>query len=155
MVHGLKVLWLSFIFAALSGAVDPASTGSIEALTQVDVKQKEMVAKADISGLANLSHPWLRINAPTNRVLTRDQFLSLMRSGKIAAEAFERTQESVSITGNIGIVMGHEVFTPTPNSELGEKYGAKPLNRRYTNVYLWENGRWLWLVRHANVVVER
>ena len=51
--------------------------------------------------------------------------------------------------------MGLEVFTPKPGSELGRTFGAKPLQRRYTNVYVWENGHWLWLARQANVVAAR
>ena len=39
-------------------------------------------------------------------------------------------------------------------SELGKTYGARPLKRRYTNIYTKENGQWLWLARHANVVPE-
>jgi hypothetical protein len=49
--------------------------------------------------------------------------------------------------------MGREIFTPSVKSELGRLYGAKPLQRRYTNVYLWENGRWRWLARLAYIVV--
>ena len=58
-----------------------------------------MVAAGDVAGLGALAHPNLRINAPTGRVLDRDQFLSGMRSGGIAAEHFERTAEDVSVTG--------------------------------------------------------
>jgi hypothetical protein len=75
-----------------------------------------------------------------------------MRSGEIAAESFTRTAEDVTISGNVAIVMGRETFTPKPQSELGRKYGAKPLNRRYTNVYVWQGKRWKWLARQANVV---
>jgi hypothetical protein len=75
-----------------------------------------------------------------------------MRSGEIAAEGFERTAEDVSISGNIAVVMGREIFTPVASSELGRKFGAKPLQRRYTNVYVWQRGRWFWLARQASLV---
>ena len=94
----------------------------------------------------------MRINAPGGRILTRAQFLANMRNGEIAAESFSRTAEDVSISGNIAVVMGRETFTPEPTSELGRTFGAKPLQRRYTNVYIRHDGRWLWLARHANVV---
>jgi len=123
-------------------------------LAALDAKQKEMVATADIDGLAALSSPGLTINAPTNRVLTREQFLAMMKTGKIGAEAFERTVESVSISGDVGVVMGSEVFTPTAESELGRTYGGRPLKRRYTNVYQRDHGQWKWLARHANVLPE-
>ena len=123
-----------------------------ESVLAVDDQQRAMVAASDIAGLERLAHPNLRINAPGGRVLTREQFLANMRSGEIAAEGFERSAEEVTITGNIAVVMGREVFTPAAGSELGRTFGARPLQRRYTNVYIWQDGRWLWLARHANVV---
>lgn len=136
---------------ALAGQTIPFHGKEAE-LARVDMEQKAMVGRADIHKLAALSAPDLLINAPTGRVLTREQFLAMMRDGRIGAEDFERTVESVRISGNIGVVMGREVFTPTAQSELGRRYGALPLDRRYTNVYRRDHGRWLWLARHANVV---
>ena len=85
----------------------------------------------------------------------RDQVLAMIKSGAIAAKSFERTPESVTITGNVGVVMGSERFTPTATSESGRLFGVKPLTRRYTNVYLREAGKWRFLARHANVVPQR
>lgn len=144
----MATAWLASACATIPRA-DPA------AVLAVDERQRAMVAGADIAGLERLAHPDLRVNAPGGRVLTREQFLANMRSGEIAAEAFERTPEEVRINGNVAVVMGGERFTPAPNSELGRTYGAGPLNRRYTNIYLWFEGRWRWLARHANVVPPR
>jgi len=63
--------------------------------------------------------------------------------------------EIVRVTGNVGIVMGRETFTPVVSSELGRIYGSVPLQRRYTNIYVREQGRWKWLARHAHVVPPR
>jgi len=122
------------------------------ALARIDLEQKAMVARGDAAGLAALSAPGLTINAPTGRVLTREQFLAMMRNGQIGAETFERRVESVRIAGDVGVVMGNEVFTPTAESELGRTYGAVPLKRRYTNIYVRDHGAWRWFARHANVV---
>ncbi len=149
----MRAAWLAVMVLPLAGcatAVMPAGEASVLA---VDEAQRRMVASADISGLERLAHPDLRINAPGGRVLTREQFLFNMRSGEIAAEGFERTAEDVSFSGDVAVVMGRETFTPAPGSELGRTYGARPLQRRYTNIYVWQQGRWLWLARHANVVV--
>jgi len=125
------------------------------ALRLVDEQQRQMVAAAAVAGLDRLAHPNLRINAPQGRVLTRDQFLSMMRSGQIGAEQFDRIAEVVIITGDQGVVMGRETFTPTAQSELGRTYGAVPLQRRYTNIYVREAGRWRWVARHANVLQQQ
>ena len=71
----------------------------------IDEAQRMMVAASDIVGLTALAHPNLRINAPGNRVLTREQFLKNIRMGEIAAEQFERTPEEIIITGDVAVVM--------------------------------------------------
>jgi hypothetical protein len=147
------VMILSAAAISAPSAAQPNSAASSEAaLAKLDLEQKDMVAKADVARLTALSAPGLTINAPTNRVLTREQFLAMMRSGQIGAEDFERTIESVKVSGDVGVVMGSEIFKHTSQSELGRTYGAVPLKRRYTNIYIRDHGSWLWLARHANVV---
>jgi len=148
----MKAAFAAMSLGLLPGCASVPIVGSRATILAADERQRAMVAASDVHGLERLAHPNLRINAPGGRVLSRGQFLANMRNGEIAAEAFERTAEDVSISGNIGIVMGHEIFTPAPKSELGRTFGAMPLQRRYTNVYVWERGRWLWLARHANVL---
>ena len=136
----------------LAGCAIVSEERSRASVLAVDDQQRLMVATADVPGLERLAHDNLRINAPGGRVLTREQFLMNMRNGEIAAERFARTAEDVSIQGNVAVVMGREIFTPVASSELGRAFGAKPLQRRYTNIYLWQRGRWFWLARHANVL---
>ena len=107
------------IFLAAACASVSASSGEASVLA-VDEQQRAMVATGDVPGLERLAHANLRINAPGGRVLTREQFLANMRSGEIAAEAFERTAEDVSISGNIAIVMGRETFTPAGPASSAE-----------------------------------
>ncbi len=133
-------------------AIDRQSADSLATLAAADERQRAMVASADVDGLAALAHPNLLINSPNNVVLNREQFLANMRAGQIGAESFERAAERVTVENKIGIVMGRETFTPTATSELGRTFGSRPLKRRYTNIYLWD-GRWRWIARHANVVV--
>ena len=54
--------------------------------------------------------------------------------------------------GAVAVVMGHEVIFPGATSEQARMYGQKPLNRRYTNVYIRAGGAWRHLARHANIV---
>jgi hypothetical protein len=145
-----RLLFTALLVAACASG--QAGAGPMEDVRAVDEAQRRMVAASDVAGLAALAHANLRINAPGNRVLTREQFLKNMSSGEISAEQFERTAEDISISGDVAVVMGRETFTPAAASELGRTYGAVPLLRRYTNVYVREKGRWLWLARHANVV---
>ena len=135
---------------ATSSAAAPRPTE--QSLRAVDALQRELISQRDTLGMRKLAHPNLRINAPTNVVLSHDQLLTMMGNGQIAAENFVRVPESVTITGNVGVVMGRETFTSVAGSASANMFGTRPLNRRYTNVYIFEGGRWRFLARHANVV---
>jgi hypothetical protein len=152
------IRFIAFGIAALgltACASMPSASRDAASLRAADQAQMNAVAAGDIAALEALAHPDLRINAPTGRILTNQAFFAAMRSGAIGAEAFTRTPEDVVIAGDIGTVMGSEVFTPTAASDLGRQYGAVPLQRRYTNIYVWRDGRWRWLARHANVTAQR
>jgi hypothetical protein len=136
--------------AAAPAAV--AKTADETAVLAADARQRAAVADVDLEAIAAISHPNLRVNAPNNRILTRDDLVAMVKSGAIRNEVFERTPEMVLITGDVGVVMGREVVYPGAASEQAAMYGRKVLNRRYTNVYLREGGAWRHLARHANVV---
>ncbi len=141
-----------FVMLFLAGCSTIHAMPGRSSVLAVDDQQRAMVASSDVTGLEKLAHPQLRINAPGGRVLSREQFLANIRSGEIAAESFERTVEEVSISAAVAVVMGRETFTPAATSELGRAFGARPLQRRFTNIYAWQDGRWRWLARHANVL---
>ncbi len=118
-----------------------------------DARRRDAVAAADLKAIAEISHSNLRVNAPSNRILTREDLIRMVGAGEIRNEVFERTPEAVVITGDVGVVMGREVVFPGAASEQARMYGQKTLNRRYTNVYVREHGgAWRHLARHANVI---
>lgn len=129
----------------------PGRTADEIALLAVDARQRDAVAKGDLEAIATISHPDLRVNAPTNRILTREDLIRMVGSGQIRNEIFERIPEAVQITGDIGLVMGSETVLPGKASEQAEKFGVRILKRRYTNVYLRSGGIWRHWARHANI----
>jgi len=138
---------------AAAPAYTPANAGEA-ALIATDARQRTAVASVDLAAIAEIAHPNLRVNAPSNKILSREDLIAMVKSGAIRNEVFERTVEAVSITGDVGVVMGREVVLPAKGSEQAEMYGVKRLNRRFTNVYVRESGVWRHLARHANIVPE-
>jgi len=140
---------------AASAPVVPAATAHTPdeaAVLAADVRQRAAVADVDLPGIAAIAHPNLRVNAPNNRILTREDLVRMVGDGEIRNEVFERVPETVVVTGDVGVVMGRELVYPGAQSEQARMYGRRTLNRRYTNVYLREGGVWRHLARHANVV---
>ena len=138
-------------FAAIPAPAD--QTVDERAILAADAQQRLAVASMDIEGIGKISDPNLRVNAPNNRILTREDLMRMVASGEIRNEVFERTPEDIVVTGDVGVVMGHEVVFPGVASEQARMYGRKTLNRRYTNVYIRSGEGWMHLARHANIML--
>lgn len=132
--------------AGIGGDISEAS------LRAADAEQMRIIVQADAQAQQAFMHPNYMINGPSNRVLHKDVLVDMLAHGKMASDFFERVIEDLSITGNVGIVMGREVVHPAPTSELGTRHGDKILNRRFTNVFLFEDGKWRFLARQATIV---
>ena len=146
----LTALLTGTSLAAIPAPAD--QTPDERAVLAADAQQRLAVASMDIAAIGKISDPHLRVNAPNNRILSRDDLMRLVASGEIRNELFERTPEDVVITGDVGVVMGHEVVFPGAGSEQARMYGRKTLNRRYTNIYIRTGEGWLHLARHANII---
>lgn len=144
------ILWSSAAWAQAPRF--ESKTPDEAALVAADATQRAAVATGDSDAIAAIAHPNFRVNAPSNRVLTKEVVLSMVRSGEIKTETFERIPESVTITGDVGVVMGREILQASAGSESARMYGMGTLQRRYTNVFLRVGGKWLHLARHANVI---
>ena len=92
--------------------------------------------------------PEFIVNNPANIVVTKSEVATLIRSGKLNYEHFDRIIEKVSIIGNVAIVMGYEKIKPQGTTD----HAGKALIRRYTNVWMKRNGSWKAIGRQATIV---
>jgi Domain of unknown function (DUF4440) len=132
----------------VAAAVQPNETN----LRAADAEELRNVLTGDANAMRSLMHPNYMVNSPVNQIVRKDQLIKLLSEGKIASEAIERTIEATAITGNVGIVMGRETIKPKANSELGLVHGVKILERRFTNVFVFEQGNWRLLARQSTVI---
>jgi hypothetical protein len=114
-----------------------------------------IIVDQDAAAQERFMHPNYIINAPANRVLRKSQVVSMLAHGGMASEHFERLIEGTAITGDVGIVMGRETVKPSPGSELAQLHPNKTLERRFTNVFLFQDGQWRFLARQATIVGAR
>jgi hypothetical protein len=152
MMSLLAVMALSTqgMFATPSAQAQVAPTEA--SLRAADQEQRRLVFEGKTEELARLCHPNLLINGPNGRVVTKDMLLESVRTGAIAKEKFERIPEAVHITGNIGVLLGHEMVVAAPGSRDFETFGKTPFQRRYTNMFLFQDGKWWFLARQASIV---
>jgi uncharacterized protein DUF4440 len=136
------------IAAPARPAVEPNETS----LRAADAEELRIILAGDAHAEQAFMHPNYIVNSPANRIVRKDQLIKMLSEGQIASEAIERTIEDTAITGNVGIVMGREIVRPKPNSELGRLHGEKSLERRFTDVFLFEKGDWRLLARQSTVI---
>ena len=148
----IAIILTSLVFAPDALDAQRAESPDQIALRAVDERQRRMVHEGDVEAMRAFLHPDYRVNAPVNRVIGRDEILNLLGAGAIATERFERVAESVTVTGDTGVVMGRETIAPITDTLSGRMYGTGEIHRRYTNIYVRRDGEWLFLARHANVV---
>ena len=142
-------------FLALAGCTPGSDVGRSSAtavdeasLRAADELQRRAVEAGDVEVVRAMMHPRYRVNAPTGRVMTREEILAMFDQGLIGAEPVQRTVEAAVVSGTTGLVMGRETLAPPAGSQLAKAFGERPLMRRFTNVYSFENGRWRFLARH-------
>lgn len=146
------ILAIVCLAALLTASASRAAERSEATLRAADAEQMRIIVEGDAKAQSQFMHDNYLLNGPSNRVLRKPVLLEMLAQGRMASERFERSIEGLAITGDIGVVMGSEVVTPSPGSELGERFGSRPLTRRFTNVFRFERGRWRFLARQASVV---
>jgi Domain of unknown function (DUF4440) len=92
------------------------------------------------------------VNAPNNQVLRHAEILERMQQHTgLQYASFERHREATVIRRDCAVTMGYEIVAPkgnVPNS-------GETINRRYTNIYYFEDGGWRIIARQAtNVSVQ-
>lgn len=119
-------------------------------LRAADAAQLEAARTGDADAIAAMTLPGFIINNPLGETGSGERMIRRFRSGEIALERLTRVVERLSITGDVGVVMGREVVQHDPASLEGRGRRRGPLLRRFTHVWLWRDGRWGWLARHAS-----
>lgn len=142
------VVAATLLFALNSQAAEPDE----KELRAADARQADAARTRNVDALATMMHPMFMVNSPEGEVLPRAKVLDMWRSRAIGRDSFGRAVEQVKIVDDVGIVMGREIVAPAVDSVAGQRRRAstKPVERRFTNVWLWQNDKWWFLSRHAN-----
>jgi hypothetical protein len=126
-----------------------AQNNKIEKLIKgLDQKNAYIVAHADTTALMKLLASEFTINRTTGAIVSgRDKTLELMRHGMVSYDSFSIKTEMVLVKGPaLAISMGSEVVVSGGNRELK----GQIVSRRFTHVWIKENGSWRLFARHAN-----
>jgi hypothetical protein len=153
-----SVLVLLLVAAAVTGGAmsaataEPATLPDETSLREADNAQLLAARNRNADALDAMMAPAFIVNSPEGEIWPRARVLAMWRNRGIGHDHFERFVESVVLSRNVGIVAGRELVQPSADSVAGKRRhdGGVRVTRRFTNVWLWENGRWWFFARHAN-----
>lgn len=141
-----------FSIFVLASAEENQNPGIEQEIRKLDLLEAEAMQQRDLTTLDKVLADNFLVNSPRNEIVKGKRAVEdLVRNGVINYSLFQREIESIVIEGGVAIVMGLETIRP-----VGKAPGAgQTLQRRYTNVWLNKNGKWLLTARHANVICEK
>lgn len=120
-----------------------------EQIKKLDLAHARAIFEGDALALDSLLNDDVTVNHPTNQIVKeKKELLDLIKQGTIRYTSFERTPEKFLFYKDMVVVMGSEIVVPAKEAPNAEK----KLNRRYTNIWMKQNGKWQLTVRHANNV---
>ena len=118
-------------------------------ITILEMAHASAIFNGDAAALDSLMDDDITVNHPTNRIVKeKKELLDLINKGVIKYTSFKRFPETFLFFKDMVVVMGHETVVPAK----GAPNAGESLIRRYTNIWMNQNGNWRLTVRHANNV---
>ncbi|HVE61274.1 MAG TPA: nuclear transport factor 2 family protein [Chitinophagaceae bacterium] len=116
-------------------------------IRNLEEKERNAMLNHDTLTLKKMWVEDFTVNAPFNRVLlSRRELMDMVNKGNIRFSSFTRNIEQVVVKKNIAVTMGSEEVVFTGNvSQAGQT-----IKRRFTNIWVKQNGVWELTFRHAN-----
>lgn len=118
-------------------------------IRKIDLAEADAILRNDAAAAEAFYADEIVVNNPRYTVTNGKQALmALIKTGNIHYASFVRDIEKITFQSEMAIVMGKETVKPDGNAP-----GAgQTILRRYTNIWLKRNSKWLLIARHANII---
>jgi len=138
-----------FVTGSASGQGTKRNIVLEQQIRKLELAEAEAIRRNDFAALNKLLAKDFTVNSPRNNVVNgREELFALMRNGITNYSSFVREPETVLIYGNTVVVMGSETINPAGSVPQAEQ----TVRRRYTNVWMLRNRKWLLTARQASVI---
>ncbi len=138
-------------FLLLPVTVVHSQTSSNNDEVEIRRLEAEQVEYLMIGKVAEMKKNWaadFTVNNPFNVV--QNAASGPIQSGVLTYSKFERNIEKVLLHDSIVIVMGNELVVPKTAPSGSSHDTNQPIKRRFTNVWMRKDGKWLMIARHAS-----
>jgi ketosteroid isomerase-like protein len=143
----MMILGVLVLFGCGAGAPSPEDGAGVEAMIRsLEQAEVDALLRNDLAAVrAHWADDYV-VNNPFNMVVNASE--GPIQAGTLTYDSFVREIERVVVHENTVIVMGRELVVPNASSPDA---GAT-IQRRFTNIWMNRDGRWLLSARHASVV---
>lgn len=117
-------------------------------IRRLEAKQVEYLLNGKV---AEMKQNWatdFTVNNPFNVV--QDGTTGPIQSGALTYSQFERNIEKVLLHDSVIVVMGNELVVPKTGPKGSSHDTNQSIKRRFTNIWMWTDGKWLMIARHAS-----
>lgn len=143
-------LILVAIICFVSVAADAQGSAQVaEAeIRKLESDQIDYLLKGDIAAMKKNWAPTYTVNNPFNVV--QDAATGPIQSGALTYNKFERNIEKILYHESVVIVMGSELVFPKTAPKGSSHDTDQSIKRRFTNVWMKMDGKWMLIARHAS-----
>jgi len=121
---------------------DAQKEAEVRAMEQVEA---QALVQKDTATLRKIWAPDFMVNAPLNAVFIGGQ-VEFVAAGIISYSSFIRSIENVMVLKDVVITMGSETVVPSGFDPMA----GQTIQRRYSNIWIKDKGKWILKARHAN-----
>jgi hypothetical protein len=126
-----------------------SAPGKAEAeIRRLEAEQVEYLMNGKVAEMKKNWAADFTVNNPFNVV--QDGATGPIQSGALTYSKFERNIEKVLLHDSVIIVMGNELVVPKTAPTGSSHDTDQPIKRRFTNVWMRKDGKWLMIARHAS-----
>ena len=150
----LPMLLGLLLCAGTAAAQSQSSPDAIEIeIRKLEAEQVEYVLNGKAAEMKKNWHPNFTVNNPFNVV--QDGATGPIQAGTLTYSKFERNIEKILRHDSVVIVMGSELVVPKTAPKGSSHDTNQSIKRRFTNVWMHKDGKWLMIARHANEICSK
>jgi len=118
-------------------------------IRKIDLAEADAILRNDAAAAEAFYADDIVVNNPRYTITNgKPALMALIKTGNIHYSSFVREIETITFQGETAIVMGKETVKPDGNAPgVGQT-----ILRRYTNIWMKRNSKWLLTARHANII---
>ena len=140
---------LTLLLASATAVYPQRSTNNAEAeIRKLEAEQVEYLMNGRVAEMKTNWASDYTVNNPFNVV--QDAATGPIQSGVLTYSKFERNIEKVLLHDSVIVVMGNELVVPKTAPKGSSHDTDQTIKRRFTNLWMRKDGKWLMIARHAS-----